>query len=100
ARLQAASGLASVTIVNDVQALAHALLVLEADDLHTLNPGEPVRGGAMAIVAPGTGLGEAFVIWDGRRYRACPSEGGHTDFAPQGSLQAGLLRAVQRRMHP
>src|SRR5207245_9353801 len=97
ARLQAACGLSSVTLVNDVQALAHALLVLEADDLHTLNPGEPVRDGAMAIVAPGTGLGEAFVIWDGRRYRACPSEGGHTDFAPQDSLQAGLLASLHSR---
>ena len=97
ARLQAACGLSSVTLVNDVQALAHALLVLETDDLHTLNPGEPVRDGAMAIVAPGTGLGEAFVIWDGRRYRACPSEGGHTDFAPQDSLQAGLLASLHSR---
>src|SRR5438128_12522215 len=52
ARLQAACGLSSVTLVNDVHALAHALLVLEAYDLHTLNPGEPARGGAMAIDSP------------------------------------------------
>src|SRR5881628_698462 len=97
ARLQAACGLSSVTLVNDVQALAHALLVLETADLHTLNPGEPVRDGAMAIVAPGTGLGEAFLIWDGRRYRACPSEGGHADFAPQDSLQAELLASLHSR---
>ena len=83
--------------MNDVQALAHALVVLGTDDLHTLNPGEPVRGGAMAVIAPGTGLGEAFVIWDGRRYRACASEGGHADFAPRDSLQIELLAYLRSR---
>src|SRR2546428_7060515 len=96
-RLQTACGLPVVTVVNDVQALAHALLVLGADDLHTVNPGEPVRGGAMAVIAPGTGLGEAFVIWDGRRYRACASEGGHADFAPRDRLQVELLAYLYSR---
>ncbi|TMJ05320.1 MAG: glucokinase [Bacillati bacterium ANGP1] len=96
-RLGTACGLPLVTLVNDVQALAHALLVLGADDLHTLNPGEPVRGGAMAVIAPGTGLGEAFVIWDGRRYQACASEGGHADFAPRDSLQIELLAYLRSR---
>ena len=53
-----------------------------ADDLHTLNVGQPAPGGAMAVVAPGTGLGEAFLTWDGSPYRPHASEGGHADFAP------------------
>lgn len=98
ARLQLACHLSSVTLVNDVQALANALPVLGAEDLHALNPGEPVRGGAMAVIAPGTGLGEAFATWEGGRYRAHPSEGGHTDFAPRDRLQAGLLTYLHSKV--
>ncbi len=90
--LQASLRLSSVRLLNDVQALAYALPLLGAKDLHTLNPGEAVAGGAMAVIAPGTGLGEAFTIWDGRRYRAYPSEGGHADFAPIDGRQIGLLQ--------
>jgi len=53
--------------------------------------GQPVFGGALAVVAPGTGLGEAYLIWDGAKYLAFPSEGGHADFAPTTALEAGLL---------
>lgn len=84
--------LASVSLLNDVQALAYVLPHLQAEDLHTLNPGDPVSGGAKAVLAPGTGLGEAFVLWDGTRYRAYASEGGHTDFAPTDKAQIGLLQ--------
>ena len=42
------------------------------------------------MLAPGTGLGEAFLIWDGQEYIACASEGGHADFAPTNQIQAGL----------
>ncbi len=96
-QLQTALGLSSVRLLNDVQALAYVLPLLGAKDLHTLNPGEPVAGAAMAVIAPGTGLGEAFTIWDGRRYRAYPSEGGHADFAPTDSRQIGLLQYLLTR---
>ena len=49
------------------------------------------------MVAPGTGLGEAFLIYDGTRYRAFPSEGGHASFAPRDELEAGLLAYLKRR---
>jgi glucokinase len=97
ARLQAVLDLSSVVLMNDVQALAYALRILEREDLQTLNRGDPVQGGTMAVIAPGTGLGEAFVIWDGQRYRAYASEGGHTDFGPTDSRQAGLLQHLHRR---
>lgn len=95
--LQTSLGLSSVRLLNDVQALAHVLPLLGAKDLHTLSPGEPVAGGALAVIAPGTGLGEAFAIWDGRRYRASASEGGHADFAPTDSHQIGLLQSLLAR---
>jgi glucokinase len=87
----------SVHLLNDLEAIAGAMLVLGSPDLHPLNAGEPVAGGALAVIAPGTGLGEAFLIWDGTRYRAFPSEGGHADFAPTTELQAGLLVHLMKR---
>jgi glucokinase len=49
----------------------------------------------VAVIAPGTGLGKAFLTWDGRRYRAHPSEGGHSGFAPSSDLECDLLRALR-----
>lgn len=89
--LAAALHLSSVRLLNDLEAVAHAVPALKAGDLFTINEGQPVKKGPRAIVAPGTGLGEAFLVWSGRRYRICASEGGHADFAPVDELQRGLL---------
>jgi glucokinase len=88
--------LSSVRLINDLDAIAHAVPLLRSEDLVTLHAGEPISGGAMAVIAPGTGLGEAFLTWDGSRYRAHPSEGGHTDFAPTSEREVGLLRYLQK----
>jgi glucokinase len=96
-QLAEALGLSSVRLLNDLDAIAHAVPFLKPDDLHTLNVGQPVSGGAIAVIAPGTGLGEAFLVWDGARYRAQASEGGHADFAPTNSLEIGLLRYLLDR---
>jgi glucokinase len=96
-QLQEALNLSSVRLLNDLASIAHAVPFLELDDLHTLNEGQPVPGGAIAIVAPGTGLGEAYLTWDGSRYRPHASEGGHTDFAPNNPLGVELLRYLQDR---
>ena len=80
-----------VRLVNDLDSIAHAIPLLESGDLETLNTGAPVKHGALAVIAPGTGLGEAFLGWNGNGYRPYPSEGGHTDFAPSGALQLKLL---------
>lgn len=90
-------GLKTVRVINDLVATARAVLVLEPDDLHTLNEGQPIPGAAIAVVAPGTGLGEAFLTWDGRRYIAHPSEGGHADFAPTTPEEVGLLSYLQSK---
>jgi glucokinase len=94
-QLQEALNLSSVRLLNDLAAIAHAVPFLEPDDLHTLNVGQPTPGGAMAVVAPGTGLGQAFLTWDGTRYRPHASEGGHADFAPTNPFEVELLRYLQ-----
>lgn len=84
-------GLTSVRLLNDLEAIAHAVPFLEKSELHTLHEGKSVRKGNIAVVAPGTGLGEAFLTWDGARYQVHSSEGGHTDLAPRNEFEMGLL---------
>jgi len=97
-QLQEALNLSSVRLLNDLDAIAHAVPLLEPADLHTLNQGQPTPGGTIAVVAPGTGLGEAFLTWDGSRYRTHASEGGHADFAPTNRFEIELLRYLQERL--
>jgi glucokinase len=75
-------GVDSVILLNDLAAIANGVPFLQPDELHTLHEGTCDRLGAVAVLAPGTGLGEAFLTWDGERYQPQDSEGGHTDFAP------------------
>ena len=89
--------LASVRLMNDLEAVANAVPSLQTSDLHTLNKGKPIAEGAIAVIAPGTGLGEAFLTWDGTRYRAHATEGGHADFAPSNPLEIGLIHFLQNQ---
>jgi glucokinase len=89
--------LGAVRLLNDLEAVALAVPILGPSDLVTLNEGSAVAGGAIAIIAPGTGLGESFLTWNGSRYVAHGSEGGHSDFAPNDALQVRLLQYLQRR---
>jgi glucokinase len=95
--LEARLGLAPVRLLNDLESIANAIPRLAAEDLHVLNDAQAEETGAIAVVAPGTGLGEAFLTWDGARYAAQPSEGGHVDFAPTNPLQVGLLNYLWER---
>jgi len=89
--LAAGLGLARVWLLNDMAATATAVWHLEPGDRKVLQAGEPVAGGNLAVVAPGTGLGEGYATWDGRRYLAFGSEGGHADFAPLDEEGRALL---------
>jgi len=89
--------LKAVHLMNDLEAVARAVPVLRPDDLVTLNEGQPVANGPIAIVAPGTGLGESFLTWDGSQYVAHGSEGGHSDFAPTDERQIHLLEFLLKR---
>ena len=84
--------LSYVKILNDLEAIAYAVPELTSEDLYTLNKGKPIQGGAIGVIAPGTGLGQAFLVWDGKRYRAYPSEGGHTNFSPSSAFEIDLLK--------
>ena len=84
-------GLTSVHLLNDLEAVAYAVPRLRPADLHVLNTGKLMPEGTIAVIAPGTGLGEAFLTWEGNQYCAHPSEGGHADFAPTDTLELGLL---------
>ncbi|MFC2078327.1 glucokinase [Candidatus Bipolaricaulota bacterium] len=83
-------------LLNDVEGLAWAVPYLSGKDLHTLNDRSPADDGSIAVLAAGTGLGEASLIRDGDRFVACPSEGGHADFAPRNEVQIELLQFLLR----
>jgi len=85
-------------LLNDLEAIANAVPYLREDDLVTLHRGMPEPHGAKAVIAPGTGLGEAFLVWDGQKYESYPSEGGHAAFAPTSSEQMELLSYWLKRL--
>ena len=89
--------LKSVSLLNDLEAVARAVPILRPIDVTTLNAGQPVLNGAIGVIAPGTGLGESFLTWDGSKYVSHGSEGGHADFAPTDERQIGLLRYMLER---
>src|SRR5260370_25784583 len=84
--------------MNDLEAVAQAIPLLRPSDVRALNVGQPVRNGVIGVVAPGTGLGESFLTWDGSKYASHSSEGGHADFAPTDERQIGLLRYLLERL--
>jgi glucokinase len=82
----------SVGLINDLQATAYGTLRLSPEEKLVLNAGVPQAHAPVAVIAAGTGLGEGGLTWDGKRYRAFPSEGGHSDFGPRNELEIDLLR--------
>jgi glucokinase len=95
--LASALHLSSVHLINDLEAIATGVPFLSRSDTAILNTGRPDPEGAIAVISPGTGLGEAFITLEGSRYQVHPSEGGHADFAPTNELQLELLGDVHRR---
>jgi glucokinase len=93
--LQQRFGFKHCTLLNDLEATACGLPALGAEDLLTLQPGEADACGNAAIIAAGTGLGEAGLYWDGQRHHPYATEGGHTSFSPQNDLDMDLLRYLQ-----
>ncbi len=88
----------SVHLMNDLEAIAHAVPILRPSDVETINPGEAVPKGSIGVIAPGTGLGESFLTWDGSRYVPHSSEGGHADFAPTDERQIRLLQYMLKKL--
>jgi glucokinase len=96
ARLAKQIQLPATLLINDLEASAWGIGALGAQDLVSLNQVEPSVGN-QAVIAPGTGLGEAGLFWNGSQHEVFACEGGHTDFAPQGELQIELLRFLASR---
>jgi len=92
-------GLPSIELVNDLVATAYGIAELTTADLETLNRGDPSIGGNLAVIAAGTGLGEAGLIWNGECYHAVASEGSHSDFGPRSALQVELYTFLARDSH-
>lgn len=85
-----------VQLLNDLEATAYGIAWLRPGELEILNAGSPPKKRqALALIAAGTGLGEAILFWDGKSYRPMPSEGGHTDFAPNNDQEIELLRYLR-----
>lgn len=82
-------------LINDLVAIAWGVDLLSKNDLMVLQEGTP-KGGNAALIAAGTGLGEAILFWDGVSHIPSGSEGGHTDFAPRNQLEMGLLEYLMK----
>lgn len=95
-RLSKQIHLPATLLINDLEANAWGIEALGPGDLVALNRVVPSNGN-QAVIAPGTGLGEAGLFWNGSQHQVFACEGGHTDFAPQGDLQIELLRFLANR---
>jgi glucokinase len=84
-----------VRLLNDLEAAAFGMLFLASPDFEVLQSGKAGARGDIAVIAPGTGLGEALLHFDGKQYHAIASEGGHTDFAPRTDDEIVLLRHLR-----
>jgi glucokinase len=92
AALQAELAFQKVSLLNDLEANAYGINTLEPHELLSLNPsGDPTKVGNRALIAAGTGLGEAGMMWDGLTHRPFASEGGHASFAPNDEIGDELL---------
>lgn len=85
-----------VRLLNDLEATAYGLLVLRPDEVEVLNAGTPPESpAALALIAAGTGLGEAILFPHRSHYHPMPSEGGHASFSPTNDLEIELLRYLR-----
>ncbi|MFZ4633891.1 MAG: glucokinase [Saprospiraceae bacterium] len=86
-----------VYLINDLESGAYGLGLLGPSDLLNIHMGNPERQGNCGIIAPGTGLGEAGLFWDGKALHPFAGEGGHTDFAPRSPLDWELQQYLQQQ---
>jgi len=87
-----------IVLMNDLVATARGLQKLDSNDLCYLNRGVDHPQENIAVIAAGTGLGEAVLYWDGRGHRAAPSEGGSADFAPRGDREIAFLTFLKKKL--
>jgi len=91
-------GIERVFLINDLEANGYGIPELAAERVETLHEGDASAGGNRGLIAAGTGLGEALLIWDGERHRPIASEGGHCDFAARTQREIALLEYLRRKL--
>lgn len=94
ANIKQKNAIDKVCLLNDLEATAYGLMGIEQEDLALVHIGVQKKGN-MAILAPGTGLGEAGLFWDGSFYRPFATEGGHSEFSPRTDLDMELFHYVR-----
>ena len=87
----------NVYLLNDLEANAYGIQCLKEDEFHILNEGNPNQKGNAALISAGTGLGEAGLFWDGKKYHPFACEGSHADFAPRDELEIELFRFLRKK---
>jgi glucokinase len=97
AALEARFGFRRISLLNDLEATAWGIAALAESDVLTLHGGQAGTRGNVAVIAAGTGLGEAGLYWDGQRHSPYATEGGHASFSPSNPEEFALLRHLQQR---
>ena len=90
-------GVQDIYILNDLESSAFAIPYLKESDLMTIYSSQSPLEGNAAVIAPGTGLGEAAMFWDGKVYHPFATEGGHCDFGPRDQTDIDLLIYLQKK---
>ncbi len=90
-------GTHKIKLLNDLEAMALGMLHSSSDELIELNPNAQAQDGNIAVIAAGTGLGEAILFWDGKHHHPIATEGGHSDFAPQTEQQDQFLVFLRQK---
>jgi len=93
--LQRSLGIEHIFLINDLEANGYGIPELRPESIFELHPGDPAAIGHCGLIAAGTGLGEALLIWDGKAHRPVPSEGGHCDFAARTDREIALLKYLR-----
>jgi len=96
--IRAALAIERVRLLNDLEAMAHAVPVLGPDELRTLQPGQPRLDGNAVLIAAGTGMGQSILHRVGGTLRPIPTEGGHVDFAARTDREWELARHLRTRL--
>jgi glucokinase len=88
--------ISSIHLINDLEATAYGIAALNQSDLCVLQKGAESSVGNRAVIAAGTGLGQAGMYWDGSKHIPFATEGGHCDFAPSSEVEFNLLAALKQ----
>src|SRR5271156_3280389 len=96
--LSKALSIEHIFLINDLEANGYGIPELAPESIFTLHAGDSAAVGHRGLIAAGTGLGEALLIWDGKQHRPLPSEGGHCDFAPRSDREISLLQYLRAQL--